>query len=307
MNDVTERLRRLTEGRDPAALVGLAASAAWVALVLLFWLLGPEGSPASGLGRLLALAGVILPLALIWMAVGLARAIEELRTEAALLRARMDMLRGSEGEPERPNARPAAEPRPRAEPRPATQARPAAAARAPATRPAAPRQSDLPLEPPPPPVQAEPATLIIALNFPDGPDDHETISALRTALADPEAAKVIRAAQDIVTLLAQQGVYTDDLRASVASATPWRRLIAGQRGPALADLAAADADGAEAIARAMRGDEVFRDAAQHFMRQFDRTLARSAEELGDEGILALASTRSGRAFALLAQVMGMFG
>ena len=57
----------------------------------------------------------------------------------------------------------------------------------------------------------------------------------------------------------------------------------------------------------MRGDEVFRDAAQHFMRQFDRTLARSAEELGDEGILALASTRSGRAFALLAQVMGMFG
>ena len=34
MNDVTERLRRLTEGRDPAALVGLAASAAWVALVL---------------------------------------------------------------------------------------------------------------------------------------------------------------------------------------------------------------------------------------------------------------------------------
>ena len=64
MNDVTERLRRLTEGRDPAALVGLAASAAWVALVLLFWLLGPEGSPASGLGRLLALAGVILPLCL---------------------------------------------------------------------------------------------------------------------------------------------------------------------------------------------------------------------------------------------------
>ncbi|MFC0342379.1 hypothetical protein [Paracoccus niistensis] len=308
MNEVTERLRRMTEGRDPAALVGLAASAAWVALVLLFWLLGPEGSPASGLGRLLALAGVILPLALIWIAVGLARAIEELRTEAALLRARMDMLRGSgrEDEPEALGVRPAAEPRPRAEPRPPAQARPAAA-RAPATRPAAPRPSDLPPEPPPPPVQAEPATLIIALNFPDGPDDHEVISALRTALADPEAAKVIRAAQDIVTLLAQQGVYTDDLRASVASATPWRRFIAGQRGPALADLAAADPDSAEVIARAMRADEVFRDAAQHFMRQFDRTLARSADELGDEGILALASTRSGRAFALLAQVMGMFG
>ena len=36
MNEVTERLRRLTRGRDPAALAGLAASAAWVALVLLF-------------------------------------------------------------------------------------------------------------------------------------------------------------------------------------------------------------------------------------------------------------------------------
>ena len=83
-------------------------------LVALFWLLGPAGTDGgpSGVARLVSIMGTVLPLALIWMAVGLARAIEELRTEAALLRARMDMLRGSEGEPERPNARPAAEPRP---------------------------------------------------------------------------------------------------------------------------------------------------------------------------------------------------
>lgn len=96
MSDPAERLRRMIEGRDRAVVVGAAASAAWALLVLLFWLLGPEGAPASGLVRLVSALGVILPFALIWMAVALAGAIAELRAEATLLRARLDMLRGAE-------------------------------------------------------------------------------------------------------------------------------------------------------------------------------------------------------------------
>ncbi|MBB1492557.1 hypothetical protein H5395_13645, partial [Paracoccus sp. MC1854] len=85
----------MTERRDRAVVVGLVASAAWLLLVLLFWLLGPEGAPASGLVRLASLLGVVLPFALIWMAVGLAGAIADLRAEAMLLRTRLDMLRGA--------------------------------------------------------------------------------------------------------------------------------------------------------------------------------------------------------------------
>lgn len=299
MNEFAERLRRMIEGRDRAVLVGVAASAAWLLLVLAFWLLGPEGAPASGLVRLVALLGVLLPFALIWMAVALAGTIADLRAEATLLRVRLDMLGGTgDGD-----ARDEAE-TPRA----------AAATRTVPARPAGQRTqpSDArPGEPaaqPPQPTPVSPVDLVTALNFPDGPDDHEAISALRAALADPEAARTIRSAQDVVTLLAQHGVYTDDLRGPATSPALWRRFIDGQRGSGLAGLASAgDADAIELASGLMRGDEVFRDAAQHFLRQYDRTLARIAADLGDDGIAAMAATRSGRAFGLLAQVTGMFG
>ena len=98
MPDLQGRLRGLVSGqeaRDRATIIGLALTAGWLLLVAVFWLAGPEGAPPSGLARLMSAVGVILPVALIWMAVGLARAIAELRTEATLLRTRLDMLRGS--------------------------------------------------------------------------------------------------------------------------------------------------------------------------------------------------------------------
>jgi len=315
MNDLTERLRRLTAGRDHAVVVGAAVTGAWLLLVALFWLFGPEGGPVSGLARLLALMGVLLPVALIWLAVGLAGAIAGLKRESVLLRAQLGLLPDASAEeddndpvgaaghagagPARAtDAAPAVRPQPRiAAPRPA---------RAPEPRPGEARQGALPFEQAAP-VEVPPAQLIAALNFPDGPDDHHAIAALRASLADPEAARTIRAAQDVVTLLAQHGVYADDLDCAALSAALWRRFLDGERGPALARLASGDETAAGIVAGLMRSDEVFRDAAHHFLRQYDRTLARIAPELSDEALALLSDTRSGRGFALLAQVTGMFG
>jgi len=66
MNELTGWLQRLTAGRDRAVVVGAAVTAAWLLLVALFWLFGPEGGPVSGLARLMTLVGVFLPVALIW-------------------------------------------------------------------------------------------------------------------------------------------------------------------------------------------------------------------------------------------------
>lgn len=302
MNDLTERLRRLTAGRDRAVVAGAAVTAAWLFLVALFWLFGPDGAPVSGLMRLLSLAAILLPVALIWMAVGLARAVSELRGEAMLLRAKLEMMRetardggfaqGDDSSPQAPQGRAATSPR--------------AAAR-PSVRPAEARQSDLPFEQPPA-SRVSAVDLVAALNFPDGPDDHRAIAALRAALTDPEAARTIRAAQDVVTLLAQHGVYTDDLRGPSDSPELWRRFLDGQRGPALAGLTSPDDDeAAEIVAARLRSDEVFRDAVHHFLRQYDRMLTRTAPELGDAGLADLSRTRSGRAFGLLAHVTGIFG
>lgn len=299
MPDLQGRLRGLVSGqeaRDRATIIGLALTAGWLLLVAVFWLAGPEGAPPSGLARLMSAVGVILPVALIWMAVGLARAIADLRAEAQALRARVESMRatgGDTGLPPAPQSPGLARPMPRA----AAPQRPDPRAEA--------RQSALPPEAAESPA-VTPEELILALNFPDGPDDLAAIDALRVALTDPEAARAIRAAQDVITLLADHGLYMDDLDPRPAAPAVWRRFAAGARGPEVADLAGIGDDDLVAAADALlKGDEVFRDAAHHFLRQYDRMLTRVADELNDDGVAALADTRSGRAFVLLAQATGV--
>lgn len=296
MPDLQGRLRGLVSGqeaRDRATIIGLALTAGWLLLVAVFWLAGPEGAPASGLARLMSAVGVILPVALIWMAVGLARAIADLRAEAQALRARVESMRsagGDAGLPPPPQSPGLARPMPRA-----AGATPRGDTRQAAPAPEAPESP-----------AATPEELILALNFPDGPDDVAAIDALRVALTDPEAARAIRAAQDVITLLADHGLYMDDLDPRPAAPEVWRRFAAGARGPAVADLAGIGDDDLVAAADALlKGDEVFRDAAHHFLRQYDRMLTRVADALNDDGVAALADTRSGRAFVLLAQATGV--
>lgn len=307
MTDLTRRAGEVMDGlvghRDRAVVIGAAVSAVWLLMVLVFWLAGPsDAPPVGGLARLASVVGVVMPLVLIWIAVGLAQAISALRAEARALRARVEVMRG--GDPARHDPVPAtpglaSAAAARASARPA--ARPA-----PDTRPES-RQTDLPFEQSAP-EPVPPEALVAALNFPDGPDDHTAIAALRTALADPDTARAIRAAQDVITLLASHGIYMDDLDPAPAPPEIWRRFAAGQRGPAVAGLGTiTDAAMQELAGALMRGDEVFRDAAHHFLRQYDRMLVRADTQMNDDGLAALAATRSGRAFTLLAQVTGMFG
>lgn len=118
----------------------------------------------------------------------------------------------------------------------------------------------------------------------------------------------IRAAQDVVTLLARADIYMDDLAPAPAGGDAWRAFAAGLRGDAVAPLAAIrDAAIVDAAHSLLKSDEIFRDAAHHFLRHFDLCLTRIAPDLDDDQIAALGQTRSARAFMLLGQVAGMFG
>ena len=88
-----------------------------------------------------------------------------------------------------------------------------------------------------PPVSV--ADFIRALNFPDSQDDRDGIRALRVALEDRGLAKLIRAAQDVLTLLGQDGIYMDDLKPDRARTELWRRFAQGERGKAIAGLGVA--------------------------------------------------------------------
>jgi hypothetical protein len=152
-----------------------------------------------------------------------------------------------------------------------------------------------------------PDDLIRALNFPDGPDDTEGFRALRTALANPVAARAVRSAQDVLTLLAEDGIYMDDLPAERARVELWRRFAQGERGRAVGPIGGVrDRSSLALTAARMRADTIFRDAAHHFIRQFDRMLAEFEPGASDQQLSDLGATRTARAFMLLGRVMAIF-
>ncbi|MDT1063603.1 hypothetical protein RM190_17150 [Paracoccus sp. CPCC 101403] len=294
-------------GPDRPLLVGAVASVLWLAVVLVLAWIAPAHHAApgddAGTNWMLWLTGTLLPLALIWFAVWSARALARLRNEAEDLRAALAQM-----QPVPEPAVPAELPRPdlaRPAPRPV--------APVPRRRPSAPAPSaepqlaglELGARDAPELTSAE---LALALNFPDGPDDREAIRCLHLALADPVLARLLRAAQDVVTLLAGQGVYMDDLLIPETDPDLWRRFAQGLRGEEVADLAVIDDTAALDTAAAMlRGDEVFRDVAHHFLRHFDRLLGQRVQRDDSDLLAVLAQVRSGRAFLLLAQATGMLG
>ncbi len=151
------------------------------------------------------------------------------------------------------------------------------------------------------------ADFIRALNFPETAEDREGFRALRHALEDRVASRLVRSAQDVLTLLSHDGIYMDDLRPDRARPEIWRKFATGERGPAIAGLGGVrDRSCLALTAGRMRQDPVFRDAAHHFLRQFDHTLTDFEKEATDQELSDLAETRSARAFMLLGRVSGTF-
>ena len=151
------------------------------------------------------------------------------------------------------------------------------------------------------------ADYIRALNFPETAEDREGFAALRRALKDRQAAQLIQAAQDVLTLLSQDAVYVDDLRPSLAPPDIWRAYAKDTRGSDIATLGGVGDHGSLALtASRMKQDPIFRDAAHHFLRLFDRGVTWFEPNASDAELQDLANTRSARAFLLLGRVAGSF-
>lgn len=158
------------------------------------------------------------------------------------------------------------------------------------------------------PVGAEPlgpAEVVQALNFPQDENDRAGFRALRRALRDPTLGPLVRAAQDVLTLLAENGIYMDDLTPDPVDPALWRRYGAGLRGPGIEDLASLrDPACLDKAAQRMRADPIFHDTAQHFLRRFDTAMTGFLAEAPDDALRALTETRTARAFMLLGRVSG---
>ncbi|MDT0681324.1 hypothetical protein RM543_01405 [Roseicyclus sp. F158] len=151
------------------------------------------------------------------------------------------------------------------------------------------------------------ADFVLALNFPEDAEDAEGFRALRLALRDRDSSGLVRAAQDVLTLLSEDGIYMDDLSPDRARPEIWRQFADGERGRAIAALGGIrDREALAQAAGRARQDPIFRDATHHFLRKFDHTVSAWTKEASDEEIAALAETRSARAFMLLGRISGTF-
>ncbi|APX89561.1 hypothetical protein BV394_07405 [Brevirhabdus pacifica] len=341
---VTDRNRQtppLFGGRDGAGenaisateIVAAILSFVWVALVFVYLYVIP---PASGEGgnpatTIMIFVAIFLPLALIWVAAVAARTSRMMKAESARLQASIDALRNAYVVQSHSNnasldpgltrkieqlveAQRATEEalamfhsvrsgeRPMHAPLAGT---PVAGA---AGKPHVDQPSlalGTPAEDLGVPISI--ADFIKAMNFPEDANDREGFRALRLALADRRIATLIRASEDLLTLLSQDGIYMDDLRPDRARPEVWRRFAKGERGKPVAALAGVrDRSSLALTSGRMKSDAVFRDVAHHFLRQFDRSFVEFEKGASDQDIAALAETRTARAFMLVGRVSGTF-
>ncbi|CUH67230.1 hypothetical protein TG4357_02889 [Thalassovita gelatinovora] len=151
------------------------------------------------------------------------------------------------------------------------------------------------------------ADFLRAMNFPETAEDEEGFAALRKALKDRQAAQLIQASQDVLTLLSQDGIYMDDMRADLARPEIWRRFAAGERGRTIAKIGGIhDRSSLALTAGRMKQDPIFRDAAHHFLRRFDKMFQDFEQAASDTEISEMSETRTARAFMLLGRVAGIF-
>ncbi|AZL61142.1 hypothetical protein EI545_11640 [Tabrizicola piscis] len=312
---------------------GAILSLFWVLLILGYVLITPPGNDARTFGLVMTLLMVFLPVALIWTVVTTLRSVRELRAEAARLQATVEAMRSSYVQaqaqaPQGGGMTPSVERKideiaaatRQAESvlatftsrRDSALSVPSADRKVALAQPVvdtAAEQPALALGTPAEDLRSPltVADFVRALQFPETPDDKEGFRALRLALEDRTVAKLIRAAQDVLTLLSQDGIYMDDLKPDLCQPDLWRRFSAGERGRSIAALGGIrDRTSLALTAARMKADPVFRDAAHHFLRTFDKTFAAFEPNATDAELADLSDTRTSRAFMLFGRVTGTF-
>lgn len=315
------------DGISGIEVIAIALSALWLLGAAIFFVFLPSDAATSdtgGLRFLMTMLAIFMPVAMIWVAATAARASRVMREESQRLQAAIDAIRqayiaqsqgrdlGAEPSVSRKLDEIAAAAR-KTETALATFStrREAEEAQRPAPTPkvATDDQPALALG-----TTAEDITpplpngdFVRAMNFPETAEDEAGFAALRLALKDRTASQLVQAAQDVLTLLSQDGIYMDDLRPDRARPEVWRQFAAGGRGREIAALGGVrDRSSLALTAGRMKQDPIFRDAAHHFLRRFDKQFAEFAQNATDSEISALADTRTARAFMLLGRVAGTF-
>lgn len=304
----------------------------WLGAVLVFFfVLRPEGTAeVDPLNFVMNLLAIFLPIALIWVAAAVAKTARVMREEAKRLQSAIDAMRHtyvvqqqSAGLTVKPSVEKkldeiaAAQRKTETAIATFTSSRDADGVVPPEKKAALPQEDAAPDDAQPSLALGTPAAEIAAplsvidftraMNFPEDENDQEGFRSLRRALADRDTARLVRASQDLLTLLSQDGIYMDDLIQDHVDPAIWRRFADGVRGQEIAALAGISDRSCLALTNGrMKKDPVFRDSVLHFLRQFDSVASKFIASASDEEIAAFERTRTARAFMITGRVAGTF-
>ncbi len=308
--------------------IALVLSLIWLLATVVFFLILQPNATANSLQFMMTMLAIFLPVAMIWVAAMAARSSRVMREEGQRLNAAVEALRqsyltqntGGSVEPtitKKLDEIAAAQRKTESALTMFSTTRETQAARAAAenqaVKPGAIVDAEdqgllelgTPAEDLSPPLNN--ADLIRALHFPETADDQEGFAALRKALKDRQASQLVQAAQDVLTLLSQDGIYMDDLRPDLARPEIWRQFAEGTRGREIAALGGVrDRSSLALTAGRMKQDPIFRDAVHHFLRRFDKSFIEFEKSATDAEISSLSETRTARAFMLVGRVSGIF-
>ena len=149
--------------------------------------------------------------------------------------------------------------------------------------------------------------LIKALNFPDNAKDTEGFRVLQRAFNDHNTSKLLHSAQDVLTMLSEDGIYMDDMRIDKPAPSAWRSFAKGARGKEIAGLGMVRDRTALALATTrLKNDSKFRETVHGFLTQFDTILTEFERAAEDSELTQMGKTRSAVAFMLLGRISGAF-
>lgn len=312
------------DGISTIEVAALVLSFSWLGLIGWFFLtIDAEQARLSArdpLGFMMTILGVFLPVALVWVAASAARTARTMREESGRLQAAIDAMRLSYVEQqqmagvslkrsmeEKIETVAKAQVALGAEIAGLHTAATAEKVLEAPKRPAPPQQPTLALEARTEGDPMPPEDFIRAMNFPENERDTEGFRVLRRALEHRQTAQLVKASQDVLTLLSQEGIYMDDLSPHRADASIWRGFANGLRGTDISALGGIrDRSSLALTLGRMKDDAVFRDAVHHFLQTFDRVFAAFCEDASDSEVTRMTDTRTARAFMLCGRVAGIF-
>ena len=149
--------------------------------------------------------------------------------------------------------------------------------------------------------------ILKALHFPKDKDDIMGFSALKIARKNNTFSELLQVSEDFLNLIAQDGIYLDDLKIELPPTEAWLNFISIDQNRNKRRLNCIGIDRQiKRLKSRIKSDAIFRDTSLMLMRRFDVLLKDHLKLANDEQIFKIAETRSGKAFLIVGKLSDSF-